>query len=233
MPDLCRRSQVWRDSTGYERDNMTKTETTTATLTLEGGPFRDLARVTVAAVTDNTRPILTGVLVESDGKRVTFTATDSYRLARASLEHSGATFSAIIPAKLISETSALVKKASSKGKRSSIGTGVTVDIAVTDETVTVTVSGPQGQHVTTSSVIWGTYPAVAQLIPTEPTATERIAFNPSFMADAAKITPDCVVDKTAVIRLELHDATRPATFSATCSTHAVEVLYLLMPVRVS
>ena len=62
-------------------------------------------RVSRAASRDESRPVLTGILVRFEGSRLTMAATDSYRMAvkETELESSGPELEAIIPARALDE----------------------------------------------------------------------------------------------------------------------------------
>jgi DNA polymerase-3 subunit beta len=77
-----------------------------ASLTIPGDLLRDMIRQVLFAVsTDDTRPILTGVLLAVDGTNVKMVATDTHRLAvrTATLEAGEGTATAIIPARAMNE----------------------------------------------------------------------------------------------------------------------------------
>ena len=62
-------------------------------------------RVSRAASRDESRPVLTGILVRFEGSQLTMAATDSYRMAvkETELESSGPELEAIIPARALDE----------------------------------------------------------------------------------------------------------------------------------
>jgi DNA polymerase III sliding clamp (beta) subunit (PCNA family) len=70
---------------------------------------------------------------------------------------------------------------------------------------------------------------VENVIPTTTAPTEEIGFNPSFLADLAKMPGQ---RKNQPIFLQFNGATKPARVVWTDNNHDnVEYLYLLMPVR--
>lgn len=86
--------------------------TATASLTIPGDLLRDMLRqVQFAVSTDDTRPILTGVLLSVNGPTIKLVATDTHRLAvrAAHLEGAEGTATAIIPARATNELVRLVK----------------------------------------------------------------------------------------------------------------------------
>ncbi len=68
-----------------------------------------IEKVARAASRDESRPVLTGILVRFEGDRLTMAATDSYRLAvkETELEESGPELDAIIPARALQELARL------------------------------------------------------------------------------------------------------------------------------
>lgn len=109
--------------------------------------------IAVAASKDEARPILTGLLVEAKGRRVTFTATDSYRLHQGWLptQTSGPGVARIVPARVLSMVAAQVAKASAPVSMwvSGDGQGVVFEL---DGTIWV------------SRCIEGEYPNVKQIL---------------------------------------------------------------------
>ncbi len=81
-----------------------------AQISLEAKPLREmLDRVTFAAATDGSRPVLTGVLAKFDASRLTLAAVDGFRLSmqHTSIGESVEPFSLIIPAKALEEVGRL------------------------------------------------------------------------------------------------------------------------------
>jgi len=72
-----------------------------------------IEKVARAASRDESRPVLTGILVRFEGDRLIMAATDSYRLAvkETELETSGAELDAIIPARALQELARLASAA--------------------------------------------------------------------------------------------------------------------------
>ena len=82
-------------------------DTTGVTLsTLEAGPLLEtIARVSRAASRDESRPVLTGILVRFEGSSLVMAATDSYRMAvkETSVGGSPPDLDAIVPARALDE----------------------------------------------------------------------------------------------------------------------------------
>ena len=118
-------------------------------------PFEVFARmakqVCPAASRDESRAILTGVLISLEGGLLRLVATDSYRLALAEQELSGSSgnFSAVVPSSFILDVSSMDK------------TGEDVVLALSEQQIVVSYQGT----VFVNRRIEGRYPHYQQLIP--------------------------------------------------------------------
>jgi len=110
-----------------------------------------IQRVARAASRDESRPVLTGILVQFSGGKLTMAATDSYRLAvkETELDGSAPELEAIVPGRALQE---LARVAS---------TGDTVDVGVHENQV---VFGTEGTWLTTRRID-GQFPNYRQLLP--------------------------------------------------------------------
>ncbi len=110
-----------------------------------------IERVSKAASRDESRPVLTGILVRFEGSTLTMAATDSYRLSvkETALDDPGPDLEAIIPARALTELSRIAAGAD------------TVQLGVEDNHVIFAV----GDAVLTSRRIDGQFPDHRQLIP--------------------------------------------------------------------
>jgi DNA polymerase-3 subunit beta len=114
-----------------------------------------ITQTTIAAATDDTRPVLTGVLVRLEGDRLTLAAADGFRLSMREAKLSASvrdSVSVIIPARALSELARLV------GDQ--------------DDTVWMVLPSGRGQAVfrlkeaeLSSSLIDGTFPDFQPIIP--------------------------------------------------------------------
>lgn len=122
-------------------------------------PFTEtLNKVGRAASHDETRPILTGVLMTIHGDTLKMVATDSYRLAvkETRLDHTLVEeVQAIVPVKALHEVSRLA---------SALGPG-DVDVAITENQALFRLAGPSGDVWVASRLIDGQFPNYRQLIP--------------------------------------------------------------------
>jgi DNA polymerase III subunit beta len=85
-------------------DFPTQDDSTTGGVEVDGEALADaINQVTVAASTDQARPILTGVLFESDEAGLRMVATDSYRMAKRQLPGVGLEGTGLVPARGLKE----------------------------------------------------------------------------------------------------------------------------------
>jgi DNA polymerase-3 subunit beta len=129
------------------------------TFTLGREPFvSTLAKVGRAASRDETRPILTGVLITILGDALKMVATDSYRLSikETKLAHSlDRDVQAIVPVKALSEVARLA---------STMGDGE-LEVAVTENQALFRLADPSGDVWVASRLIDGQFPNYKQLLP--------------------------------------------------------------------
>lgn len=136
-----------------------------------------IGQVAIAAATEDSRPVLTGVKVELEGDRFTFAAADGFRLAvrTGSLkEPCGEPVQFILPAKTLAEVSRLLPEAARGGEP------VELLVAPNRSQVLfrfVAGSGGHGQVELVSQLIQGAFPNYKQLIPEakQTRATVRVA----------------------------------------------------------
>ena len=145
---------------------------------LEGDNLLQLLEgVSTHAGKDKSLPTLNAVHVESEGGLFKAKATDRYRLIEGSL-HSldGRLEPSLISLEDIKRTITLCK--AHKANRVQLSRiGDTITVSSLGDAITFTVSG-------------GTYPPTEQLLSDSegaPSAIDSVAFNPTFMADYAKI----------------------------------------------
>ena len=82
------------------------------TLTISSDDLKTAISQTAFAASDKeTRPILTGVNIKAENKKLHFTSTDSYRLATKVIElQQNVEFNVTIPAKNLTEVERLIDK---------------------------------------------------------------------------------------------------------------------------
>jgi len=124
------------------------------TVTLPTGVFSDVVhQVSKAVSRDETRPILTGILLVVEEGVMRMAATDSYRLCvrEVAVEGTGGALEAVVPGRALEDVSRLASAAES------------VNIGVSENQVVVTF----GDTTFVSRRIEGTFPNWRQLVPKE------------------------------------------------------------------
>jgi DNA polymerase-3 subunit beta len=138
-------------------------------ITLEAAAFREMIeQVVFAAATDESRPILTGVLAKFEGNRLTLAAADGFRLSvrTAGLPAETAPASVIIPARALAELAR---------------------ISTDEETITLLITPARNQVLfhtpnvdLVSQLIDGNFPDYQQIIP-KSYATRTVLNTSSFL----------------------------------------------------
>src|SRR5918994_1268992 len=110
-----------------------------------------IARVSRAASRDESRPVLTGVLVQFEGQKLVMAATDSYRLAvkETELDAAAPALEAIVPARALGELARIA------------GDGDSVELGVLENRIVFQVDGVW----LTTRRIDGQFPNYRQLLP--------------------------------------------------------------------
>lgn len=128
-------------------------------LRLAAGAFIDtVARVARSASRDDTRPVLTGILVHASGNELRMVATDSYRLSIKTTTLDAPvseSFEANVPARALQEVSRIASQTD------------TAEIAVArlENQVVFTLHSEGGATVVSSRLIDGQFPNYQQLLP--------------------------------------------------------------------
>jgi DNA polymerase III subunit beta len=163
-----------------------------------------LRQVVRAASNDDARPLLTGVLIATEGSGIRLVATDSYRLALRDIEGSDASLDAaqiLVPARALTE----LQRLSSLGagpkdaKRSEDGepVPVTVGLSIGEHDVTFTA----GEVRVSTRLLDGSYPDYRQLIP--PEYPNRLHVGKDSLLDALRRVRLLVRDNTTPVRLSM------------------------------
>lgn len=174
----------------------------TSTFDLDGGfcvdrhPFVDtLNKVGRAASRDETRPILTGVLMTILGDTLKMVATDSYRLAvkETKLEQALATeVQAIVPVKALGEVARLA---------ATMGPGE-LEVAIGENQALFKLADATGEVWIASRLIDGQFPNYKQLLP-DSFDHEVTISREAFMAAARRVA--LLAQKNAPLRLAFSD----------------------------
>lgn len=206
---------------------MTVTTTRTDTLTLPLDTFRDALIGTLVSVgKDTTNPVLCTVRIEWDADTVTFIATDRYRMSVGRINQVNAGSHALQINRL--DAAVLLKSLPKpvRGDESLYTVFITVQpgdrVTVAVEEIDTTVLSR------TFSTVYGTYPDWNKFIALKAVPSEQHAWNPQYMADAAKIPHD----KDTPIRWLFSGDYKPMLGRYT-EHNNITWTYLLMPVRVT
>jgi DNA polymerase III sliding clamp (beta) subunit (PCNA family) len=105
---------------------------------------------------------------------------------------------------------------------------VTISLSDDGKYVTFTYDGSAGRFNREYRTADGDYPQYESLIPKEFSETSEIRFNPSFMADIAKLP---VRDKNTSVLMKFRGNNKPM-FAEVDGPHGIQWTYLLMPVRI-
>ena len=147
-----------------------------------------IAQVAFAAATDDTRPVLAGVLLRLRGTRVQFAAADGFRLAQRSIELAGAGAAdqdIIVPARTLLELSRIIDDEHD------------IEIIVTQSQVLF--HTPSLDVV--SRLIDGRYPDIDRVIPTS--HTTRAVLDTQEFAKAARLASFVAASSSNIVRLTL------------------------------
>ena len=168
-----------------------------------------LRQVVRAASTDEARPLLTGVLIASEGNGLRLVATDSYRLALRDIPGTGAVLETpqiLVPARALVELQRLTpltgitrssRDTSNDGEEESASKERTVGLSIGDHNVTFTV----GDVRVSTRLLDGSYPDYRQLIP--PEYPNRLHVGKDSLLDALRRVRLLVKDNVTPVRLSM------------------------------
>lgn len=152
---------------------------------------RAIERVEFAAASDDSRPVLTGVQVKTDGSRLTFASADGFRLAVADLHLPNPPeqqFEVIIPARALREVARLISESNDPVEMRINPQRTQVLFALTDIELV-------------AQLIQGTFPNYSQLIPTE--RSTRATVNVDEFKRETRIAAIFARDGSGIIRLQI------------------------------
>jgi len=155
-------------------------------ISIETSELRDsLSQVLFTASSDEARPVLTGVYIYEDGNKLTFAATDSYRLAEKQISMKAPGLSLLIPAQSLQEVLRVLKDESQQ-----------ITIAYDEQQARFTVDETE----IVTRLIEGTYPDYKRLLP-------------SSFETTAKLTKKALLEITKVSSLFAREAAGSITIS--------------------
>lgn len=161
-------------------------------LTLDVGDLRQMIdQVAFAAATDETRPVITGVLVSVNSEAITMAATDGYRISvRSQALQSGpqAPINLIIPARAMQEL-----------RRLAVDTDKPVEMLVSSNRNQVFFR--VGDAELTSQLIEGVFPDHKRVVPT--TCNTKTTVNTSELLKAARTALVFARDSANVVRVQI------------------------------
>ncbi len=149
---------------------------------------KKLQQVIIAASNDDTRPVLTGVYFHSDQGKLLIVATDSYRLAEATVMNTDQTINILVP---FSATQELLRLASDFDGE--------IEVTHNDQQVLFRV----GDVELVARLIDGKYPNYASLIPKKFITTARLP--KSELLNIAKVSSLFARENAGSITLEVND----------------------------
>ncbi|MCO5202740.1 MAG: DNA polymerase III subunit beta [Chloroflexi bacterium] len=172
---------------------------------------RAIERVEFAAATDDSRPVLTGVHLKTDGTRLTMAAADGFRLAVADItlpESPSESIEVIVPARALRELSRLVGE-----------TNEPVEMRVNPQRTQVLFAMTDVEMV--AQLIQGTFPNYNQLIPAE--YGTKVLVNVDEFKREARIAAIFARDGSGIIRLQMAPGDAGMPGQLTISARADEI----------
>ena len=207
---------------------MTITQNETATTALvpmaKAHQVRDALAATILSAHDSSMPVLSGVKLDVSGSSYVFTSTDRYRLTRVTvtLDEAGTDHTVIIPLEAAKRMLTALKGLGARPGRTPawfVFEGDKVSLHYGFDGGVVAATGVTGEFPRVESITTGHVPA----------DTQKIAFDPKFMADLCKMPGR---ERNLPVIMSLAGATKPMV--ATWGDQGdVEYLYVLMPVRMA
>ena len=172
---------------------------------------RAIERVEFAAATDDSRPVLTGVHIKTEGSRLTMAAADGFRLAVADItlpEAPSESLEVIVPARALRELSRLVGESNEP-----------VEMRVNPQRTQVLFAMTDVEMV--AQLIQGTFPNYTQLIPAE--YGTKVVVNVDEFKREARIAAIFARDGSGIIRLQMAPGEGGMPGQLTISARADEI----------
>lgn len=170
-----------------------------------------IEQIAFAAATDDTRPVLTGVLIRLRGNQVSFSAADGFRLAQRSMELPSAVqenVELIVPARALQELGRIIGDSDS------------------DVELTVTPNGGQVLFHTNdidlvSRLIDGKFPDIERVIPSQ--FMTRTIMETQDVSKAVKLASYFATASSNIVRLQMDSGGDLGPGKLTISANAAEV----------
>ncbi|MFC1646948.1 DNA polymerase III subunit beta [Patescibacteria group bacterium] len=155
---------------------------------------KSLESVLFAAATDEGRPVLTGVRVVSDSKRLIFAATDGYRLSVKSVEYSAEDkLDMIVPARAMQELVKIISEDKESDEKVSLKRTADNQLELVFEDTQVV-----------ARLIDGEYPDYSKIIPK--THTSRAVFDKNEFEHAVKSASIFARDNANIVKVDMKDS---------------------------
>lgn len=163
---------------------------------------KDLQRVSFSAASDESRPILTGILMEASGNQLTLVGVDGFRLSekKINLPLSG-NFKEVVPAKALMEVARLA------------GTEEKLSILLSSKENQIIFRGPNIEVY--SRLLEGAFPDYKKIIPEG--STTKAVINVEEFRQALKIVSVFARDVSSVVKITLVPAKSQMCLSASSS----------------
>ena len=179
----------------------------TGTLTFEVDPklfAKAVSEVAFTAATDESRPVLGGVLLKTDGRDLVLVGVDGFRLAerRLPLSEEIALPSVIVPARTLAEVARLVS-----------GSQSTLKISIQPEGNLAAFTSPEFSIF--SRLLEGEFPDYQRIIPLE--TKTRAQFNKEDFQKAVRLSHIFAKDASNIIKMALDSESNEVTLSAAAS----------------
>lgn len=174
---------------------------------------------------DKTLPIMNSVRVEIREPLVRVVSTDRYRLVIGDVDMPESTVMETGNFNLPLDSVKDLLKALPIKKDSG---SVLIELSDDEKYVSFTCEGSAGKWSKEYLLLTGQFPKYESLIPQEFTSTEEISFNPTYMADIAKLP----AAPSAPVHMKFTGANKPM-FGTIPGANDVAWTYLLMPVRIA
>ena len=175
---------------------------------------RTIDRVDFAAATDDSRPVITGVSIKGEESKLTFAASDGFRLAVSTIKlgeqqvFPAADLDLIVPARALREVSRLIGESATPVELRVNEKGTQVQFSMTDVELV-------------AQLIQGTFPNYNQLIPSEFNTETEVDVD-DFMR-GARIAAIFARDGSGIVRLQVHPSDDGSTGKLVISARADEV----------
>lgn len=156
---------------------------------------RMIKRVEKVVAHDETRPVLTGILIEANEETLRFVATDSYRLAITETSFKGISdFSAVIPGPFLKEVAGLTPSEEE------------ISISFNENQIIVS----YGTHTFINRRIEGTYPNYNQLLPDS--FTTNVVFDTRQLIDSIDRI-SILSNKTTPVKIDVNEPSQTVQVS--------------------